>query len=129
MINVSNSLIKGIHHISMKCSNNEIDKVLYFYRDILELDVCNEWDTGIMIDTGSGIIEIFHNGEVSPKGTIRHFALSVTDTKSLTERVRNAGYDVITEPKEICLSHLKAIISFVKGPIGEEIEFFQEINS
>jgi hypothetical protein len=47
----------------------------------------------------------------------------------LTERVRNAGHEVITEPKEICLSHPKAIISFVKGPIGEEIEFFQEINS
>jgi glyoxylase I family protein len=113
----------------MKCNNTEIDNVYYFYRDILELDVCNEWDTGIMIDTGSGIIEIFHNGEVSAKGTIRHFALSVTDTISLTERVRNAGYDVITKPKGICSSHLNAIISFVKGLIGEEIEFFQEINS
>ncbi len=112
----------------MKCSKNEIDKVLYFYRDILELDVCNKWDTGIMIDTGSGIIEIFHNGEVSPKGTIRHFALDVTDTKALTERIRNAGYEIIKEPKEINLSNLKAIISFVKGPIGEEIEFFQVIN-
>ena len=26
-----------------------------------------------MIDTGSGIIEVFHNGEITPKGTIRHF--------------------------------------------------------
>ena len=126
---MSNSIIKGIHHISKKCSKNEIDKVIYFYRDILGLDIYNKWDTGIMINTGSGIIEVFHNGEISPKGTIRHFALSVTDAKVLTERVRSAGYDVITEPKEICLSHLKAIISFVKGPIGEEIEFFQEINS
>lgn len=50
VIKVSNSLITGFHHISMKCSKNEIDEVLYFYRDILELDVCNEWDTGIMID-------------------------------------------------------------------------------
>ena len=126
---MNNSVIKGIHHISMKCSRNEIDKVIYFYRDILGLDICNEWDTGIMINTGSGIIEVFHNGEKSPKGTIRHFALSVTDAKVLTERVRSAGYDVITEPKEICLSHIKAIISFVKGPLGEEIEFFQEINN
>lgn len=39
---MSNSVIKGIHHISMKCSKNEIDKVIYFYRDILGLDICNE---------------------------------------------------------------------------------------
>ena len=125
---MSNSLIKGIHHISMKCSKNEIDEVIHFYKDILELDIYNEWDTGIMFDTGSGVIEIFHNGETAPKGTIRHFALDVTDTKALTERIRNAGYEIIKEPKEINLSNLKAIISFVKGPIGEEIEFFQVIN-
>lgn len=79
----------------MKCSKNEIDKVIHFYRDILELDLFNKWDTGIMIDTGTGIIEVFHNGEITPKGTIRHFALSVTDTKLLTEKVRNAGYDTL----------------------------------
>ncbi len=125
---MSNSLIKGIHHISMKCNEHEIDEVIHFYKDILELDVYNEWDTGIMFDTGSGVIEIFHNGETAPKGTIRHFALDVTDTKALTERIRNAGYEIIKEPKEINLSHLKAIISFAIGPIGEEIEFFQVIN-
>ena len=123
-----NSLIKGIHHISMKCNEHEIDEVIHFYKDILELDIYNEWDTGIMFDTGSGVIEIFHNGETAPKGTIRHFALDVTDTKALTERIRNAGYEIIKEPKEINLSNIKAIISFVKGPIGEEIEFFQVIN-
>ena len=125
---MSNSLIKGIHHISMKCNEHEIGEVIHFYKDILELDIYNEWDTGIMFDTGSGVIEIFHNGETAPKGTIRHFALDVTDTKTLTEKIRNAGYEIIKEPKEINLSHLKAIISFVIGPIGEEIEFFQVIN-
>ena len=91
---MSNSLIKGIHHISMKCNEHEIDEVIHFYKDILELDIYNEWDTGIMFDTGSGVIEIFHNGETAPKGTIRHFALDVTDTKALTERIRNAGYEI-----------------------------------
>ena len=120
-------MIKGIHHISMKCNENQIDEVIHFYKDILELEVCNEWDTGIMINTGAGIIEVFHNGKTSPKGTIRHFALEVTDTFALTQRIKNAGYEVIVEPKEICLSNLKAFISFVKGPIREEIEFFQVI--
>ena len=73
----------------MKCNEHEIDEVIHFYKDILELDVYNEWDTGIMFDTGSGVIEIFHNGETAPKGTIRHFALDVTDTKALTEKNTN----------------------------------------
>ena len=47
---MSNSLIKGIHHISMKCNEHEIDEVIHFYKDILELDIYNEWDTGIMFD-------------------------------------------------------------------------------
>ena len=121
------SNINGIHHISMKCSEKEIEEVINFYKDVLELELCNKWDSGIMFDTGGGIIEIFHNGELLNKGTIRHFALSVNNTKALTETIRNAGYDVFVEPKEICLSHMKAIISFVRGPLGEEIELFQEI--
>ncbi len=53
---MSNSLIKGIHHISMKCNKNQIDEVIHFYKDILELEIYNEWDTGIMLDTVSRLI-------------------------------------------------------------------------
>ena len=57
-------MIKGIHHISMKCESEEdLARVKEFYLDILGLSVCREWPEGIMIDTGNGLIEIFCNGE------------------------------------------------------------------
>ena len=70
-------MIKGIHHISMKCgSEEELARVKEFYLDILGLSVCREWSEGIMIDTGNGLIEIFCNGEGERKrGAIRHVAL------------------------------------------------------
>lgn len=37
-------LIKGIHHVSMKCCNDaELVKTIAFYKDILGLPVAREW--------------------------------------------------------------------------------------
>ena len=37
-------MIKGIHHISMKCEGEEeFARVKEFYLDILGLSVCREW--------------------------------------------------------------------------------------
>lgn len=57
-------MIKGIHHISMKCrTDEELMKVKDFYIYVLGMKICREWPEGIMIDTGSGLLEIFTNGE------------------------------------------------------------------
>ena len=126
-------LIKGIHHVSLKCSSKEeFDKTVEFYRDILGLSVLRSWDTGIMFDTGSGIIEIFSNGDGNLKqGTIRHFALATDDVDACVKAVREAGYEVFIEPKNIEIQSdpvFPARIAFCIGPVGEEIEFFEEIN-
>ena len=38
------SLIKGIHHVSMKCeSAEEYQKVISFYKEVLEIPVARQW--------------------------------------------------------------------------------------
>lgn len=63
----------------MKCCNTaEYEKTIKFYKDVLGLNVTREWETGIMFETGAGLIEIFNNAESQlEKGMIRHFAFAV----------------------------------------------------
>ena len=124
-------LIKGIHHVSMKCvDRTEYEKTISFYKDILDIPVVREWDKGIMLDTGSGIIEIFSDGERRlNQGTIRHFAFATDDVDACVEAVKAAGYEVFIEPKDIEIAStpvFPARIAFCKGPLGEEIELFEE---
>ena len=122
-------MIKGIHHISMKCKNDEeYQKVKFFYTETLKLSVFKECDYCILFDTGAGMIEIFKDGkEDLEKGMIRHFAFTVDDTDACAEKVKSDGYEVFVEPKDIQIGgdpSLKARIAFCRGPLGEEIEFF-----
>lgn len=124
-------LIHGIHHVSMKCcSAEEYAKMIHFYRDILGLPVRRSWASGIMLDTGNGLLEIFPDGdEPLEKGVIRHFAFTVDDPDACIEAVRKAGYEVLIEPKNIMIAskpEFPARIAFCRGPLGEEIEFFCE---
>ena len=71
------AMIKGIHHVSMKCNTEEeINKVKDFYISVLDLKIVREWPDGFMIYTGNGYIEIFTNADGEHRlGSIRHFAL------------------------------------------------------
>ena len=97
------SLIKGIHHVSMKCeSAEEYQKVISFYKEVLEIPVARQWSEGIMLDTGNGIIEIFNNGDkVVERGVIRHFAFATDSVDECVEKIKKAGYEVFVEPKDI----------------------------
>ena len=126
------SLIKGIHHVSMKCSSTEeYEKTIDFYKNILEIPVAREWPVGIMFDTGNGIVEIFNDGDGAlDKGVIRHFALATDDVDACVEAVKAAGYEVFIEPKDIEIASIPAFtarIAFCKGLLGEEIELFEEV--
>ncbi len=126
------SLIKGIHHIALKCRDQEeYDKSLKFYGEVLGLELARSWDGGAMFHTGAGIMEIFNSGEVQlPQGVIRHFALATDDVDACVEAVKKAGYEVFMEPKNISIPSeppLPARIAFCYGPMGEEIEFFCEL--
>ena len=122
-------MIKGIHHISMKCRNEEeYRKVRSFYTEILRLSVIKECEACILLDTGAGIVEIFRNDTQSlGKGVIRHFAFAVEDVQSCVNAVTAAGYEVFIAPKNVQIGGdpaLPATIALCYGPLGEEIEFF-----
>lgn len=74
--------IKGIHHVALKCCGvEEFEKTVGFYRDVLGLTVKRVWgagtEAGAMLDTGSGLMEIFANGvKRLPQGAIRHLAFA-----------------------------------------------------
>ena len=122
------ALISGIHHVALKCNGTaEYKKTLDFYQNTLELEPVRSWgegDTaGAMLSTGDGLLEIFASG------AIRHFALRTDRVDDCIAAVRKAGYAITVEPKDIVIAANPAFparIAFCIGPVGEEIEFFQE---
>lgn len=126
-------LVKGIHHVSLKCKDNEeLQKTIAFYQDILGLETARSWgegkNAGMMFDTGCGIIEIFTDTDADlPQGAIRHFAFETDDVDACIEAVRKAGYKVTREPENVEIPSSPSLpvrVGFCIGPVGEEIEFF-----
>ena len=73
-------MLKGIHHVSIKCIKEDYEKVKTFYIDILGLNILREWPDGVMIDTGGDILEVFNNGsDRLAKGVITHIAFLTDD--------------------------------------------------
>ena len=124
-------MITGIHHVSLKCgTTEEFKKAKDFYLDVLGFSVVREWPEGIMIDSGCGLLEIFSNGPgIKSKGALRHVAFLTDNVDEITEKVRAAGYNIFVEPNDIVIRsdpEYHARMAFCTGPLGEEIEFFQE---
>ena len=124
-------MITGIHHISLKCKTAaEYEQTKHFYTELLGFSVAREWAEGIMIDAGNALIEIFNNGEgVKSVGAIRHIAFATDNVDEIVSIVKSAGYEVFKEPQNIVIpytSEYPARMAFCYGPLGEEIEFFQE---
>lgn len=122
-------MIKGLHHISMKCCNDEeYRRARSFYAELLGLCIIKECEACLLLDTGCGVVEIFRNGvEPLPQGVIRHFAFAVDDVEACARAVEQAGYEVFVQPKRIDIggdAAFPAMIAFCKGPLGEQIEFF-----
>ena len=127
--------IKGVHHIAIKARGLEAyARLLAFYHDILGMPLVRTWgegeNLGAMVDTGAGLLELFSNAPDEPgQGALRHLALAVEDVDVCIEAVRAAGYTITMEPKDIVIASqppYPARIGFCIGPVGEEVEFFQE---
>ncbi len=124
-------MIKGIHHISMKCGTaEELAKVREFYIELLGLKIIREWAEGMMIDTGNGLLEIFTNADGTHcLGAIRHMALLTDDVDEIAAKVKAAGYDLFIEPndRDIPSDPVYQIrMAFCHGPLGEQVEFYME---
>lgn len=128
----------GFHHVALQTSNFE--KSLMFYIEGLGFQLRTKWTSGTgkqlaLIDIGDGnYFELFSDGEAGeesePKaGSFFHLALRVNDTRAAFERAVEHGGIPHVEPKDAVLGEhgeITASLSFVKGPDGEQIEFFQE---
>lgn len=115
----------------MKCGTaEEFERAKDFYINLLGLDVIREWPEGIMIGCGNCALEIFNNGEgVRSLGAIRHIAFATNDVEEIVYKVKEAGYEVFIEPKDIVIKsdpEFHARMAFCFGPLGEQIEFFKE---
>ncbi|MCR4689758.1 MAG: VOC family protein [Lachnospiraceae bacterium] len=124
-------MITGLHHISLKCgTSEEFDNAKAFYIDLLGFSKVREWPEGIMIDFGNGMLEIFCNGAgIKKKGALRHIAFATDNVDEIVNKVKKSGYEVFIEPNDIVIKsepELHARMAFCFGPLGEEIEFFQE---
>lgn len=124
--------VTGIHHVAIKaCGVEDYNKTVNFYHNILGMPIFRQWGDGIesgaLIDTGAGMMEVFANGEDYPgQGSMRHIAFEVDDVDGYTEAARNAGYAITMEPTDIVIAgDYPARIAFCIGPVGEEVEFFK----
>ena len=124
-------MIKGIHHVAFKCETQEqYNEMVYFYHELLELPILRKWDTGIHLDWFNSCIEIFLDGtKPVGEGCIRHFAFSTDYVDEIVEKVRDAGYKVSVEPKNVDMKTDPVFpirIAFIEGPLHESIELFCE---
>ncbi len=122
----------GFHHVSLKVS--DLKRSITFYTEGLGFIEKVSWGEGlqkrVLLDTGDG--NYFELGPSSDPiregGCFPHIALRTDDCNAAVEAARAAGAAVTKEPKDVMLpSHppLKVRVAFIKGPDGEQIEFFQ----
>lgn len=129
------ALVSGAHHIALKCDSVEkFEETRKFYGEILGMELVRDWgegaDAGAMFNTGNCLMEIFASGKAADvTGTVNHFALATKDVDACVKAVSEAGYEITVTPRDIELPSVPPVparIAFCVGPVGEEIEFFDE---
>ena len=87
----------------------------------------------VMLDIGDGgRFELFANGgdEFSENGKFIHFAMRVEDVPAAYAHALSVGAEPLTAPKVVPLDskpeRITIEVAFVKGPDGEQLEFFRE---
>lgn len=131
--------ITGIHHLALRPPMKDYNKTVSFYTDILGMEVIRTWGGDdkpcCMISIGSGsCMEILSepDGVIAPEGVFQHVAFATKYVDEIVSRVRDAGYEITTEPADIVIDSaekkMDCRIAFFKGPLNEIIELFYEKN-
>ena len=127
----------GFHHVALHSS--DFEKSYKFYTEGLGFKEYRRWKaangrTIVLLDAGCGaMVELFSDGAErkcfeEQSGFYVHLALRVKDSKAAFERALQYGAEAKMEPTAMELPSeppIPATISFVKGPDGEEVEFFE----
>ena len=103
------SLIKGIHHVALRPTYAQFEKAKTFYLDLLGLKVVRQWGDEkypcMMISTGDNscieVLPVPEENDVPLEGKFAHLALATDDTDGCAARVREAGYEITIEPKDV----------------------------
>jgi glyoxylase I family protein len=125
---------RGLHHVTIQTRDWEAS--LRLYQEVLDMQVVAEFGPEerrmMLLDVGDGShIELIAPtdspavGSPAESDPLVHLALASADAAAAIEPVRQAGYEVTMEPKDVSLNGLEATVAFFKGPNGEVIEFFQ----
>jgi catechol 2,3-dioxygenase-like lactoylglutathione lyase family enzyme len=127
--------VSGMHHIAIQC--RDFQESLRFYRDVLGMKPVLEFGTDreiVLVDLGDGThlellgpIQDVPQSEIlsTPSHPLMHIALASKDARAATEIVRQAGFPITVEPKDVMLGTMKVTNAFFTGPNGESLEFFQ----
>ena len=127
----------GLHHIAVQTSQWE--RSLFFYEEILGMAAVAEAEIPgrklVHLDIGDGsYIELstfsgeYREGEdITSQSPVIHIGLTTSDVNDAVAQVRQAGFEVTVEPKDIESGDINARFAFVRGPNGELIEFYQEL--
>lgn len=134
---MANEIIAGMrfHHIGLKAA--DFQKSVAFYKALGLKEVVG-WGEGekeiLMLDLGDGgRIELFASGgdEFSENGKWIHFAVQVEDVQKAYDTAIAAGAASHIAPKIMELvsrpDPMAIQVAFVKGPDGEQIEFFKQV--
>ncbi len=135
---MANQIITNMHfhHIGLKA--RDFEKSLRFYQ-ALGMTCVARWESAetpiAMLDLGDGgRIELFGDGgdAFSANGKWVHFALGVDDVAAAYEKALAAGAESQSAPRDLALKaqpqDMTIRIAFVKGPDGEVIEFFKQLD-
>ena len=140
---MSNDIIKGLGYAHMAISAKDFDKSLAFYK-ALGMTVYTAWGEGdsriALLDTGNGdLIELFAKPDLNTDkvatpedgNPFLHFAFSAQNVDEAYRIALEAGATPLKPPAELPLKanpiSLTLRIAFVKGPSGEELEFFKTV--
>ena len=123
----------GFHHIAVAAG--DFERSAAFYRDGLGFEQLMAWgdhgNRAAMFDAGNGgRIKLFERPEHELRqGQLLHLALRVEDCRKAHTTALAAGAREVKPPQDVEIPSqpvYPVTISFVAGPDGEEIEFFQE---
>ncbi len=129
----------GLHHVAVNA--RDFDRSVHFYRDLLGCTEAVAWGEApkraILLDSGDGShIELFEKPnlpaipEDQAEGAIIHYAIKCNDPDSVIGRVREAGYRIRLEPKDVDIpargGDVPVRIAFFFGPDNEIVELFHD---